>query len=329
MSNNNQKVIIFGSTGAIGRHLIEKLSEQHPAWEITAVSRSTTFSKFSHLPNVTLVQGDAEDKDTMLSLCRDKVIVYSCIGFPRYERKYWAKHWPVTVDNLLAASSQFPNQKLVFCDNLYAYGPGEGVSPSSKIVKASIKSKPGIRAMLRSKFEARINKKPESITIVGGADFFGPLVTDKSFLGDTFTKKIIDGEQPICIGSKDVIHDFCYAPDFANALYVASISPEAYGKFWICPHAIKNKTMSEIANDIAKINSSKDVSVKVQAYPGWSIKVLSPFMSFMSEMVEMLPFWTKHYTVDDSDFCQTFRMSPTPYDTALTVYVNTYKTGQH
>jgi hypothetical protein len=52
------------------------------------------------------------------------------------------------------------------------------------------------------------------------------------------------------------VHDFCFAPDFARALAVVSANDEnflkAADKFWIYPHStIHNKTLQEIANDIA------------------------------------------------------------------------------
>ena len=39
-----------------------------------------------------------------------------------------------------------------------------------------------------------MDEDPNSIVVVGGADFFGKYVTNTSFLGDTFTKVIIDGK---------------------------------------------------------------------------------------------------------------------------------------
>lgn len=322
-----KKVIVFGSTGAVGTHLVTILSKKQPTWEIHAVTRSSSSNKFSELPNVKVIQGDPNKRDEVLKLSADKAIIYACIGFPKYERKYWAKHWPVIVDNLLAGSSQTKNQKLVFCDNLYAYGPNQNISPSTHTVPPSTKSKPAIRAMLREKLQARMEENPDSITVVGGADFFGPPITDTGFLGDTFTKPILSGNaKPIAIGSSDVIHDFCYVPDFSNALYVASISDEAYGRFWICPHSVQGKTMNEIATDIASFGDTQNS--KVQVFPGWSLWLLSPFVPFMGEMIEMLPFWKNDYSVDDTDFCKTFHVSATPYEEALKSYIAFYESQQ-
>jgi nucleoside-diphosphate-sugar epimerase len=211
-------------------------------------------------------------------LSADKDIVYSCVGFSRYEAKYWNKHWPIVVENLLAASNQRTGQKLVFCDNLYAYGPATNISPLSHTVAPSKKTEQGVRAIFRKKFEERIAENPNSITIVGGANFFGPYVTNTSFLGDTFTKAIVQGKPaPICIGSASVIHDFAFAPDFSGALYLASIhGNKANGKFWVCPHSIRNKTLTQIANDVARLAASRNS--KVTVYPGWSVRLLSPFI---------------------------------------------------
>jgi len=315
----NKKVIVFGSTGPIGTQLIEIITKEQPLWKILAVSRSGAQSK-SHLSsrgltNVTIVKGDVENLENVQSLTRDVDLVYCCVGFERYERKFWAEHWPIVVDNLLAVTSE--TKPLVFCDNLYAYGPGMGISPSTNIIEASLKSKPAIRAVLRTEFQARMDSQPMALTCVGGADFFGPYV-HHSFLGDTFFGNMVNGQKPLALATDKVIHDFCYAKDFANALYVASISEKAYGKFWICPHAIKNMTMRDIASEAQGIISPDSNSpVKMQVISVFLIKVLALGMTFMKEMKEMLPFWTNAYGVNDNDFCREFNVDATPIGDAL------------
>ncbi|KAL3927552.1 MAG: hypothetical protein SGBAC_013039, partial [Bacillariaceae sp.] len=249
--NTNKKVIVFGANGAIGTLLVEILSNKQPKWQIAAVARSAG-DKFKDMENVTVVPGDATDKSSVMELAKDKDIVFCCIGFRKYEIKYWGETWPVVVDNLLAGSSQEPEQKFVFCDNLYAYGSKTDIKPTDEPVEANLLTKPGIRAVLRQKLQARMKSHPQSIAVVGGADFFGVGVTDSSFMGDTFTKAIVKKSTPLAMGSSSKIHDFCYAPDFANALYLAGTEYKASGKFWICPHAIHNKTLKEIAQDIAR-----------------------------------------------------------------------------
>jgi nucleoside-diphosphate-sugar epimerase len=340
------KVIVFGATGAIGTSLVEILSAEHADWEILPVTRSVKGASrlaSMNLPNVTMVEGDPLDKESVLKLTTDCDIVYSCIGF-QYERKYWAKHWPIVIENLLAALNQdsangsIQKKRLVFCDNLYAYGPGENISPASSTVASSDKSKPAIRAKLRQTMVKHMIQYPGTLTAVGGADFFGPHVTDNGFLGDTVTGKIAQGQSALAIGSVSVVHDFCFAPDFARSLAVVSANDEnflkAADKFWICPHSIHNKTVQEIANDIAvKVAAADNTTttttttikpVSFMKLNKWMLILMSPFMGFASEMIEMLPFWTAAYTVDDSAFVSTFGMQATPYHQALQSLVDFY-----
>jgi len=286
------------------------------------------------LPNVTLVQGVATDQNQVLQLCQDVDLIYCCIGFLQYETKYWAKHWPLVCDNLLQAvvttSSQGSNgsstakKKLVFCDNIYAYGPGENLSVRGSRVPASLQSKPGIRALLHAKFQKHMQEHPGTLTVVGASDFFGPHVTTNGIMGDTLTGKIVVEEaSPLAIGRCDVVHDFCYAPDFAKALAVASVHDKAYDHFWIAPHSLHGMTLQEIGNAIAS-KAGRPSPVKFIVMGPCLVHVMSPFMGFMSEMREMLPSWTSDYTVDDSDFCTAFGVEATPKDEALEALVQFY-----
>jgi nucleoside-diphosphate-sugar epimerase len=332
---DQQKVVIFGSSGAIGTHLAEYLSKEYPHWEIHAVTRnadSLSRLKTMSLPNVQIVTGDPFDKQSVLDLTKDCDIIVSCIGFHLYEAKYWAKHWPLTVDNLLAAAAAAAGTKkkrLVFCDNLYAYGnPDTKISAQTKPVEASLKSKPGIRATIRQTFSKHMEEHPGTLSVVGGADFFGPYVTVNSFLGDTMTGKIVataQGSTPtaLAIGSADKIHDFCYTVDFAKALGIACVNDKALDKFWICPHAIHDKTLRQIAADIAK--QAGKPTPKMQVLSGWMLTLLSPFVGFLGEMKEMLIFWNEDYVIDDSEFMQVFNVKPTPYEQALDAYIQFYK----
>jgi nucleoside-diphosphate-sugar epimerase len=259
------KVIVYGATGAIGTSLVETLCAEHKGWEILAVTRSakgTSRLASMKLPNVTMVEGDPFDEESVLEMTTDCDIVYSCIGFHRDERKYWAKHWPrIVLENLLAAlkpdstNGSMQKKRLVFCDSLYAYGPRENISPTSSTVAQSYKSKPAVRAKVREMMVQHMTQYPGTLIAVGGADFCGPHVADKGF-HDAVAGKIAQGQSALAIDSVPVVHEFCFAPDFARALAMVSANDEnflkAADKFWICPHStIHDKTLQEIASEIA------------------------------------------------------------------------------
>ena len=317
------KVLIFGATGPIGTNLIEIICKEQPNWSILAVSRtggeSSRLARLN-LPQVTMVKSDIENLEDARQLTQDVDLVYCCIGL-QYEAKYWAAHWPVIVENLLQVTSI--TRPLIFCDNLYAYGATTDISPDSKIVSPSLKSKPGVRSILHETFQRRMQSDPGSIAVVGGSDFFGASSEGKTVMGEMVLSLIAKNKRAMAFGNAKMKHDFCYVPDFSNALYLVSVNREvAMGKFWICPHSIKGLSMSESASKAYSLVDRKDKGVQV--LPVFMVSVMGCFLTFMREMKEMMPLWTNHYTVDDSAFCSTFSVQATPIDEALRETIEYY-----
>ena len=327
------KVTVFGATGVIGTGLVEILVKEHTDWEITAVTRRSDPSSSNDcrlaslgLSNVQFKTANPKDLSSVQEITKDSDLIFCTIGFARYERKYWATHWPPIVDNLLSVVTKESGKKLIFCDNLYSYGnpaPDAVSTQQTTFVTPSLKSKPAIRALLRQKFQHHMEKCPGQVTVVGASDFFGPHLTQVSFLGDTFIGKMVEGQTPLAIGSANCIHDFCYAKDFSRALAVAAVSPKAYDKFWICPNSIRNKTLQDIANDVAKILAKKQQQeepskdVKITVLSTWMLRLMSPFMGFAWEMLEMMHEWIKDYRIDACDFDELQKSIATPYEEAL------------
>lgn len=356
---SSAKAVVFGATGAIGTALIQILSNDHPSWTIQAVTRrdiskpsGTSSSELLKLPNVEFIQGDPLNRENVLTLTDDCDVMYSCVGFAKYARNYWAKNWPIVASNLLSAAVASSDddgmnkkkrvRRLVFCDNLYALGPGCNRSPTTtKPVTAGDHSKPAVRAKLRQQFMDHMKAYPGTLVVVGGSDICGPHVTKNSMIGDMFTGAVVDAalsakKQPTATiaGACDKIHDCCYVRDFAHALATASIHEEAYDSFWICPHSIKNKTLRQVANDIADIAYNGGGSdghhehepAKISVIGTFLMYLLSPFVPFLGEMIEMKDFFQQDYTVDDTDFCTKFGVTATPYHETLAAYVDFYKT---
>jgi nucleoside-diphosphate-sugar epimerase len=323
---SNKKIVIYGATGAIGTGMIEIMSKKQPEWTILAASRSGGSS--SHLatlklPNVQMVKGNVEDLKNTCELTNDADMVYCCIGYPQYEAKYWGEHWPIVAKNLLEVTSA--SRPLVFCDNLYAYGPTTNITTKTDTVPANLTTKPGTRATIRKLFQTRMDEDPQAIVVVGGADFFGPRLEGKTVLGDPFLGKIASGKKPMALGSASKLHDFCYVRDFSNALYVVSTSGEkGFGKFWICPHSIHGKSLKDLAIVVHEMNGTTNKGVTV--LPKLMIKMLGAFDGFMSEFKEMLPFWMNDYTITgDAQFTKVFGVEGTPLTDALRETLDYYK----
>ena len=329
----SKTVVVFGSTGAIGTSLIEIMSKNEPTWQIRAVSRSNDSSKSRlatlGLPNVQLVQGDVEDLDSAKEVSRGTDLVFSCVGFARYEKKYWCEHWPIVMNNLLAITST--ERPLIFCDNLYAYGnpKDEIIHPeTTSIIPESTDSKPGVRAWLRRRMQERMDESPGSVVAVGASDFFGPHVTDdRSVLGGMLIGNMVKGQGPMCLVSSRIRHDFCYGPDLGNALYVVAKDEnrtKSMGRFWICPTTLQNKTYEEM-RDMVNDQLDTKVTKGFQVIPYWLVYGMGFVSSLMYEMTEMMHLWREDYRVDASDFERQFGVTATPADKAIAATIASLK----
>ena len=322
------KATVFGSTGPIGSELVRILSVEHTDWQIKAVSRVSNVvpASFEKLGNVKMATADALSRADVLNACTDADLVYCCIGFPQYERKYWAENWPKIVDNLLAAitpSGSIQSKKLIFCDNLYAYGPSTSINSKSPTLEANLKSKPNIRALVRQKLQAHMDKYPDSIVVVGASDFFGPNIT-KSMMGETMVGKMTNGESPLALYTCKQVHDMCYGPDFSRALAVLSTRKEAYNRFHIAPHSIHGKTMQEIG-DAVMDHIKTGQKAKFFVLPYWLMYLLSFLSTDMAELHEMREFWMNDYTVDDSEIAREFGLKATDPSVAIKACVASFQ----
>ena len=316
------KWVLFGSTGVCGRAIISQLADK-PV-QLVAVSRKqrtldNTEADEQFPANLRFAQGDAKDKHSVDSICKGATVIICAIGLPQYKAEVWAAEWPVMIENITKAAKA-ENALFAFLDNLYSYGPGS-ISMESPHIDPEIwkKSKPAVRVRVRE----QLKESGVRFVTVGAADFFGPSATSLSFLGDSGAGRIVADQKPMAVGSADHRHDFAYVPDIARAMgaaideALADSADEIVGRFWIAPHAIKGRSLRDIYRDMAEIANKPALMGKVSTIPAFAIHLLGLVVPFMGEMREMLPWWTKAYEVDDSAFCNRFRMEPTEYKLAL------------
>jgi nucleoside-diphosphate-sugar epimerase len=103
--------VVFGATGAIGGAVVTELL--HAGRTVRAVSRG------GQAPDG--AQGLAADASDRAQAAR-AVVIYHCAS-PPYTQ--WPKLFPALTGSILGAVES-SGAKLVFADNLYAYGPVDG-----------------------------------------------------------------------------------------------------------------------------------------------------------------------------------------------------------
>src|SRR6516225_9679088 len=107
--------VVFGATGAIGGAVVGELLREGRS--VRAVSRRGRAPKGAQA-----MAADAADPSQAAAAAAGAAVVYHCAS-PPYTR--WPELFPPLTRSILGAAES-SGAKLVFADNLYAYGPASG-----------------------------------------------------------------------------------------------------------------------------------------------------------------------------------------------------------
>jgi nucleoside-diphosphate-sugar epimerase len=125
--------------------------------------------------------------------------------------------------------------KLVFADNLYAYGPVDG--PLREGLPAAAHGPKGkIRVEMAAQLLAAHRDGQAQVVIGRASDYYGPHGIG-STAGETVFGRILAGKKPQWTGRLDQPHTFHYLPDIARGLLFLADRREANGQVWHLPAA--------------------------------------------------------------------------------------------
>jgi NAD(P)H-binding len=112
--------VVFGASGAIGGAVVSEL--------VCASRRVRAVSRGGRAPaGAQGAAADASDPDQAARATAGASVIYHCAS-PPYTR--WPELFPALTSSILGAAES-SGAKLVFADNLYAYGPVEWSTPAS------------------------------------------------------------------------------------------------------------------------------------------------------------------------------------------------------
>jgi nucleoside-diphosphate-sugar epimerase len=253
---------------------------------------------------------DALDRDAVVKAIRGSAQFVVAIGFP-YSGVLWREVWPKAIANFVAACKA-TGARMVFVDNLYAYGP-----QTTPLVETMPLSDYGLKPAARSAaariWMAAAAAGEARVAALRAPDFYGPGV-GPSFLGDTSIGKLAQRKAAVFVGSPDVLHDYAYVPDIARATATLLAAPDsAFGQAWHMPCAPTRTT-----RDILQIAADAlDVKLRISAMPAWMLGPSAMFSPFLRELKEMRFQWDRPYQVDASRFEAAFWSDVTPFETGI------------
>jgi nucleoside-diphosphate-sugar epimerase len=305
--------IVFG-TGPLGYAVAEELLKKGKS--VKMINRS---GKADIPIGAKLVQADASDSERTREVCKGAAAVYHC-AMPLYT--HWPELFPILTYGITEGAAA-ANAKLIYADNLYAYGSVDEPLTENHPIKPL-----GLKGQVRSKMAEKLMADHKSgklkVTIGRASDFYGPRVT-VSILGERVFKPAIEGKTISLLGSLDVPHTYTFIKDFARALVLLGENYNAFGEIWNVPSA-ETITTRELLHLI--FNETKRTP-KVQTAPSFLIPVISWFNPVVKELREVLPFYEKPYVVNHSKFEKSFGNPSTPHRDAISETVKWYRENYH
>jgi len=306
--------VVFG-TGPLGLAVMRELRRRGK--HVRMVNRSSRV-RFEKDPQTEVGGIDAADPAQAREACEGAAVVYHCVGLP-YPR--WTEFPSIAAGILAGASSA--GARLVYADNLYAYGPVG--RPMTEDLPANATTKKGlIRAGIAQSLMNMHNTGKLRVAIGRGSDFFGPFAADAAMMGSRVFGRALAGKSAQLVGDPDRLHTYTFIDDFGKALVTLGEREEALGKAWHVPSVPAITTRGFVEKICAELGARANLSTA----PRFMIALLGRFDENLREVREMLYQFERDFVMDSSRFESTFGISPTPLDESIRQTIEWYRGRQ-
>jgi nucleoside-diphosphate-sugar epimerase len=293
--------VVLG-TGPLGLAVIRHLTGT--GQRVRAVTRGSR----DDLPEgVELVAADVADASEAERACDGADVVYHCAN-PPYAK--WPELHPPLMHAIIGGTSA-AGAKLVFGDNLYAYGPVDGPLTEDLPYRAS---GPNGRTRARIADDLMIAHQQRRVraTIGRGSDFFGPHA-HQSTVGDQVFARALAGKPARVLGDPDALHTVTYIEDFARGLVTLADREEALGEVWHVPNAEAVTTRRFVEMVFASVGHAP----RLRTAPGWGLALAGLFNPTIRAVREQLFQSERPWVVDSGRFERTFGWTATPLSESI------------
>lgn len=258
-------------------------------------------------PGVDVMAADVADPEQARRAFAGAEVVYHCAS-PPYHR--WAELHPPLMNAIIAGATA-AGARLVFGDNLYAYGPVDGPLVEDLPYRATGPNGRA-RAEIAEALMAAHRSGRVRAAIGRGSDFFGPHA-HVSAVGDRVFARAVAGKPAQVLGNPDVPHSVTYIEDFARALITLAEREEALGEVWHVPSAppvTMRRFVEMVFQEVGR-------PARLRAAPAWGIAIASVFNPTMRAVREQLYQHQRPWVVDSSKFERAFGWKATALPDAV------------
>lgn len=291
---------ILGSTGVIGTELAKSLTQYTD--KIRLVSRNPKSVNSTDQ----LVIADLTNPEQVLNAVEGSDVVYLTAGL-QYKINIWQTQWPIIMKNVISACKTH-KAKLVFFDNVYAYGLVKGWMKEDTLVNP-VSKKGEVRAQIAQMIMNEVERGSLDAIIARAADFYGPN-TPLSFATVTVFQNLNRGKKAQWFIDANKKHSMTYTPDAGKATAILGNTSSAYNQIWHLPTDKNALTGKEFIELTAK---AFGVEPRYTVLKKWMIQVVGTFIPVVKESIEMLYQNEHDYLFESTKFEKAFNFTPTSY----------------
>ncbi len=301
---------ILGAGGVIARELSRTL----PSFtgRIRQVNRDPSRPGVLVNPTDEPFAADLLDGDAVARALAGSEIAYLVAGL-RYDARAWEEEWPRIMENVIRGCARH-RVRLVFFDNVYAYGRVEGtMTEDTPFDPCSRKGE--VRARIATRLLDAVRAGDLEAMIVRAPDFYGPGAL-LSFMHAAVFERLRQGKTPQWIGDPDRVHSWIFTPDAGRSTALLANRDDTWGRTWhalTAPEPIPGRRFVELACEAA------GRPFALQRMPGWMLAAAGLFMPVLRENREMMYQFDHDYRFDSSRTATLLGEVATPYPRGIAI----------
>ena len=303
---------ILGANGTIANGIAKELNSNNIHTRLVSRNPKKQFE------NNETFAADLLQPQQVMEAVKGSEVVYLTPGLT-YNIKIWQEQWPKIMANVINACKEH-EAKLLFFDNVYAYGKVDGwmtedtpLNPCSK--KGEVRAK--LVDMLMKEMK---NGLP--VIISRSADFYGS-ASPLSFMNVLVFENIAKGKKPMLMVNPHTRHSLSYIADAGKATAMLGMANDTWNQTWHVPTAPDPLTGAEtvaIAAEIAGFHSQKYTLLAK-----WMLQCYGLFNPIIRESVEMLYQNKYDYLFDSTKFNKHFNYQPVSYKQGIKETLESYR----
>ncbi|HSV59721.1 MAG TPA: NAD-dependent epimerase/dehydratase family protein [Variovorax sp.] len=307
-----QTALVLGATGGIGGEVARQLLAA--GWQVRALKRGMAQAQ-EQQGGILWMRGDAMKQEDVMQAARGCSAIVHAVNPPGYRR--WAELVLPMIDNTVAAAVA-ERATIVLPGTVYNYGPD-----AFPVLAENAPQRPQTRkGAIRVELEQRLQRAAQlgaRVIIVRAGDFFGPRAGN-----NWFSQGLVKPGQPVKTvslpGDRGVGHQWAYLPDVARTmveLLARRDDLSSFESFHMGGHWDADGT--QMAAAICRVVQQRAGALpKVGRFPWWMVRLASPFVATLRELLEMRYLWRTPVRMSNARLTAVLGQEPhTPLDEAV------------